>query len=51
MLYAKPEVVPTGSAMALIQGSMLKKPYSSVQDSSQGDDNKGATAPAYEADE
>lgn len=51
MVYTKPEIVLAGSAVDSIQGSILKKPYSTVQDSSPTDDTKDATAPAYEADE
>ena len=51
MTYTKPEIVLSGSAVDSIQGSMLKKPFSTVQDSSPNDDSKDATAAAYEADE
>lgn len=51
MNYTRPEIVPGGSALTSIQGGLLRKPYASVQDSSPTDQNKDATAPAYEADE
>ena len=51
MNYRKPEIVLSGSALASIQGSTLRKPFATVQDSSPMDHNKDATAPAYEVDE
>lgn len=51
MNYTKPEIVLGGSALASIQGSSLRKPFATVQDSSPMDHNKDATAAAYEADE
>lgn len=51
MDYTKPEITPSGSALVAIQGIPVNKPYATVQDSSQMDQNKDATAAAYEADE
>lgn len=51
MNYMKPEIFPGGSALASIQGSLMRKPFATVQDSSPTDHNKDATASAYEADE